>query len=223
MCHLSTIQRQEIARQLSERYLDKLEYIHANEIKNQVQESGCVSDAQIARALQTQQNRMNPTPQWHTAKSVVSPLQFGDRNTDRFDCPVMRTGVHYWTLSVEMCAKVWLGIVRPDNTSWSGLWFTQSGTHEFHIGCGCGSETATAKPLRQSRGFRKGSMVEFALDLREENSDNGTLSVRVDGSSFQTLFSDLISSPKDRENGFWPAAQGRSGDVMAVRIVALRS
>lgn len=222
LCTLETDQRQGIAQELSQECLDKLEYIHQNEITKEVQESGCVSEAQIEQALQSQLSKMQ-TLQWHTAESVESSFSFWDRDLDRFDCPVMRSGVHYWTLKVEKCPeKLWLGIVRPDNTSWSGLWLTHSGTHQFHIGCGRGDETAIDEQI-SSKGFRTGSIVEFALDLREENSENGILTVSVDKKPFQTLFSNLISGPKDRVNGFWPAGKSNCIEEAAVRIVALRS
>ena len=229
MCNLSISQRQVIAQRMAEELIDKLEYVHRNELTHQVMQSGCVSEAQIARVLRTQQDSSQQAPQWWTAKSNVSPLSFRDRNVDRFDCAVMRSGVHYWTVHVEAMeeSEIWLGVVRPDNPNWSGLWFTSSGAHQFAIGCGRGFTTGDPATTLKSTGFRTGSYVTFELDLRVENTENGTLSVCVgdssnsSSSSFQICFSNLLARPGDRENGFWPAA--KSSREAQVRIVSITS
>jgi hypothetical protein len=212
--------RKHTAKRLTQ-YLS-LELIRPVDISTTVASSGFVTNDQICNAYKAQslcaehQNNISyqnfRMPVWRNSQTVVVACENIDPVLEILSCPVLRTGIHTWSILVQQASfSLELGLASTVHTldhgkslgEQPGAWgYTSSGNS-----CHNSERMSTYRP------FGEGSTVTFVLDL----TGQGTLCASVDDNPAVSLFTDMRSVfLSNNEIGFVPAA---CLDVGSVRFL----
>jgi hypothetical protein len=196
--------------------LEQIEPIH---LSTTVASSGLISDSRLLETFKAQAllaaekhsvpyYRSSRAPVWRSSGESVLFSNSASPAVEFLSCPVLRSGIHKWSIKVEKKGfknGTWIGVASTEHkincNQWLGCqdggWVYSDDGDKAHYAYLIGDRSSGSHAK-----FKEGSIVTLTLDL----TGPGILNASVNGSPPAELFNDMLSKFDDGGAvGFLPA------------------